>query len=143
MHQRLHVVDVDRNRILGMDDVMVDQAKVGPAQSVGERRPRLGIPVVEGENKTVVFPQHPRNTFQFYFSHFEKSVPADRLTALRQDLLTFNLFRESGEKTLTMEVVRPTDERLRQMYHFILDEPDRLINESTDTAPRQRLKAIA
>ena len=80
---------------------------------------------------------YPPNIFQFYFSHFENSIPADKLAALRKELLAFGLFRESGKKTLTMEVVRPTEERLRQMYIYILDELERLIEESAGTEAAQ------
>ena len=61
----------------------------------------------------------PVGSFQFFFGHLPLSE--DRAAALRQELMAFGVFEESGEKTLTAPVNRETISSLNAVYDFLLE----------------------
>ena len=58
--------------------------------------------------------------FTFYFA--ELHLPDSESKALRQELLTFSVFRESGAKTLTSPVNAQTVDNLNKVLDFILEQ---------------------
>jgi hypothetical protein len=68
---------------------------------------------------------YPPNLFQFYFGHFP--LPEDESLKLRKELLAFGLFKESGKKTLAVNL-RETDlAKAYEVYEFILNKMDQII----------------
>lgn len=66
---------------------------------------------------------YPPQTFQFFFGHLR--VDRIDLTELREELLSYGIFRESGAKTLTANLSEIDLTQARKVYDFILDNIDR------------------
>lgn len=67
----------------------------------------------------------PTGKFNFYFAQLP--LTQTQALELRQQLLDYGIFQESGEKTLaTPPVTSETEAILRQAYQFILDEVDHI-----------------
>ena len=64
----------------------------------------------------------PSQAFSFYFGHL--SLPAEEAQALRRELMEFGVFRESGEKTLTVGLNSRTLPKMPEVYDFVLDKMD-------------------
>lgn len=60
----------------------------------------------------------PPDMLEFYFGHLP--LAEAKAAALRQDLLAFGVFKESGDYTLRAPVTAETVPQLRQAYDFIL-----------------------
>lgn len=69
----------------------------------------------------------PENDFQVYLGYMEGFVPAAKLATFRQELLNFGVLKESGKKTLRAQVTAETEAQLRQIYDFILNRIDDLV----------------
>jgi len=67
----------------------------------------------------------PPDTFEFYFGQL--SIPEDLALALRKDLLAFGVFEEAGEKTLRAKLEGETLNRIPEVYAFILEKMDEII----------------
>jgi len=65
----------------------------------------------------------PSGTFQFYFQP-GWGWNSDNMRVLRQKLLEFGVFKESGNYTLIAELTKETLEKFNIIYDFILDEID-------------------
>jgi hypothetical protein len=52
------------------------------------------------------------------------SLPAEEAQALRRELMKFGVFRESGEKTLTVGLNSRTLRKMPEVYDFVLDKMD-------------------
>ena len=66
----------------------------------------------------------PEDHFEFYFAYLNLST--EEASVLRQKLMDFKVFRESGQKTLRASVTPETIPQLKKAYAFILDEVDRI-----------------
>lgn len=68
---------------------------------------------------------YPSNTFQFYFAQL--SISEDEKTELRQELMAFGLFKESGEKTLTTNLKEADLAKANEVYEFILNKMNQIV----------------
>jgi hypothetical protein len=66
----------------------------------------------------------PPGYFEFYFGQLK--MEAEAALALRQQLLSFGVFRESGQKTLRAVVDSETIPQLKAAYDLILDKVGRM-----------------
>ena len=89
------------------------------------------LPPGESNLASIIYGQPP-DTFQFYYAQLEGIVSESRLAALRTELLTFKLFRESGKKTLTTQVSADSEPRLRQIFDVMLVKVDNILKESSE-----------
>ena len=78
-----------------------------------------------GEKASFVYGSPPA-TFEFYFG-FLYMLPEDERRALREELLTYGIFVEAGEKTLRAELRGESLQRAPEVYDFILDKIDRIV----------------
>lgn len=108
-------------------DILDDAEKKGHTIYWGTAGFSIRVLLPEGHGLASFLYGQPPNLFQFYFSHLEKAgVPAD-LTTLRQQLLAYGVFRETGKKTLTARVTAENETALRQVYTFVLNWVDNLV----------------
>ncbi|MBN2499802.1 MAG: hypothetical protein JXB38_03480 [Anaerolineales bacterium] len=91
---------------------------------------RAKLPDVE--HKISFIYGYPEDTFQFYFGHFDRftSISEVELAELRAKLLAYDVFRESGEKTLSAHLSEADMERVEEVYNFILEKMDELAGKS-------------
>ena len=78
-----------------------------------------------GEKISFVY-GYPPGTFQFYFAYL-KMMPEQERQALREKLLDFGLFRESGDYTLDATLNEENLELAREVYERILEEIDAIV----------------
>jgi hypothetical protein len=69
---------------------------------------------------------YPKRTFQFYFANL-KMMREEERRALRQELMSFGLFRESGDYTLSAELHEGNLPRAREVYDLILEKIDAIV----------------
>jgi len=63
--------------------------------------------------------------FHFYFAHLP--LPKEEALTLRRELMEFGVFRESGEKTLTVGLNSEALPKMPEVYDFILDQMDDIV----------------
>jgi hypothetical protein len=107
--------------------VLDKAAEKGHTVYWGEKGFSVRVLLPEGHGFASVVYGYPPDLFQFYFSHLDGAIPDTSLAALRKELLDFQIFRESGKKTLSTHVTGEPEGRLRQVYDFILHRVDDLI----------------
>jgi hypothetical protein len=65
---------------------------------------------------------YPAEEFQFYFANLP--LNDDESQALRNELMAFDVFKESGQYTLRASISSETEARICELYAFILDKMD-------------------
>ncbi|MCL6560211.1 MAG: hypothetical protein K6U74_15740 [Firmicutes bacterium] len=78
---------------------------------------------LKDQRATFVF-GFPPNVFQFYFDRWIRE--GEEFLLLREQLLAFGLFRESGEWTLSATVKEENLAQMKEVYDFILAEIEKL-----------------
>lgn len=74
------------------------------------------------------YPYNTRADFDFYFGQLPMTPEAAQ--TLRQQMLAFGVFRESGQKTLRASLKENDDlTKLNQIYDFILAQVDQILTE--------------
>ena len=70
---------------------------------------------------------YPRDFLFYFWDYFRKNSEA-----LRKSLLALGVFRESGDWTLTAELTPETLARMDDVFDFILDQMDKLLEAQGD-----------
>ncbi len=78
-----------------------------------------------GQKASFVYGYHS-GTFDFYFSHL-KMMPEEERQAIREELMSFGLFRESGNYTLTARLKEENLPLARKVYDLILEKIDAIV----------------
>lgn len=78
------------------------------------------------EKKATFVYGYPKRAFQFYFGHL-KMMPEDERQAIRDELMNFGLFKESGGYTLTARLKKEDLPLARQVYDLILEKIDAIV----------------
>lgn len=68
---------------------------------------------------------YPPDEFQFFFMQGLVRTPK-RASALREQLLAYNVFKEGGDRTLRAKLTEETCPQMDGIYDFILDQVDEL-----------------
>ena len=69
---------------------------------------------------------YPGGDFQFFFGHLT-DLDSEVLKKLRKELLDFGVFREAGEYTVKAKVEEPNIPKMQEVYDFILDRIDEIV----------------
>jgi hypothetical protein len=80
----------------------------------------------ETEKKASFVYGFPSGTFQFFFGYL-KMMPKEKRQAIREDLLKFGLFSESGNYTLTAKLKKDDLTLAREVYDLILEKIDAIV----------------
>lgn len=70
----------------------------------------------------------PSGLFQFFFGQL-KMMPAEERQAIREDLLSFGLFSESGDYTLTTGLKKDDLALAHEVYDLILEKIDAIVQK--------------
>jgi hypothetical protein len=80
----------------------------------------------KSERKASFVYGYPRATFQFYFAQLQM-MPEEERRALREELLSFGLFKESGDYTLSVVLKEEDLPLARKVYDLILEKIDTIV----------------
>jgi hypothetical protein len=80
----------------------------------------------EADQKASFVYGYPGGTHQFYFGQLQM-MPQEERRALREELLSFGLFKESGEYTLSVVLKKEDLPVAREVYDLILEKIDSIV----------------
>jgi hypothetical protein len=108
-------------------EYVLDQAEErGHEISWGSKGFSLREYLPKSEKKASFVYGYPDKTFQFFFGYL-KMMPEQERRTLREELLSFGLFREGGALTLTAKVEQEDVPVAREVYDLILHKIDTIV----------------